>query len=211
VLCPAVLLKAHLEALIGTDPGLRVWHPEEEGQPDVVLCVAESGAGLRTLRSSPLPCPWPKAVLYDLAGALGALGAGLHGFQGYCPHDVNAERLLRCLRRVAAGWRDALRPHYEILLRVLDEPPLDNRDRKILSLLALGSSNTRIEREVPIDDRTLRRSFGRLDSLFDVDDRCHLAAAAVALNLGWPWKTESPEGRPVAIAGGRRVGDRRAR
>src|SRR6266536_1268654 len=103
VLCVARLLRECLEQIVRAAPDLRLWQPETHGRPSVVLCATASGAGLQTLRRSPLLDPWPHAVLFDLAGRLGPVGAGIHRFLGYLPPNVEEDRLLRCLRRVANG------------------------------------------------------------------------------------------------------------
>src|SRR5262245_6813894 len=90
VLCAAALLREGLEEAIRAAPDLGVWEPGARERPDAILWVAESGAGLQVLCESALPDAGRPAVLLDAAGRLGPMGAGLHGFLGYLPPEVDA-------------------------------------------------------------------------------------------------------------------------
>lgn len=194
VLCPAALFRESLEAAVRSAPDMQVVREEPGARADVVLCAAESGGGLRLLAPSTRLGPAAGWVLLDTAGLLGPFCAGLRRFRGYCPPKVGAERLLTCVRRVAKGEIDAPRPHLVTLVRAIESPPLEERDMKILSLLALGRSNDEMVKEVPIKERTLQDHLHRLADWFGAADRYHLAAIAVALNLGWPFEEEPPDG-----------------
>lgn len=195
--CAAGLLRDGLATAIAAAGDMSVLPPENAapaeagmGRPaapaaDVALWVAESGAGLEALGSPDLP---RDAVLFDVAGRLGPVVAGLHGFRGYLPPDVAAPRLLDCLRRVAAGQPDAPRPYLVPLVRALAAPPLTDLDCQILRLLALGRSQQEIEQALPLGRRTLQRHITRLLDRWEATDGHHLGAVAVAIGLGWPWE-----------------------
>jgi DNA-binding NarL/FixJ family response regulator len=190
VLCATALLREGVEGVIRAAPELCLWAPEEHGQPDVALWVAESGAGLQVLRESVLPVPGNRAVLLDTAGRLGPRGAGLHGFLGYLPPEVDAERLHLCLRRVAAGQPDAPEPHLVALVQTLAAARLEELDCEILRRLALGRSQRQMEEALGISERTLQRRITALQERLQGTCGHHLGAIAVALGLGWPWEDE---------------------
>jgi DNA-binding NarL/FixJ family response regulator len=197
VLCAARLLRENLASTIQVAPGMRLWQPQIDLPPDVILCVAESGAALQVLRQrarkqTALPYPWRPAALLDAAGRLGAIGAGLHGFMGYVPPEAITDRLLMCLRRVAAAEPDAPRPHLVPLVRTLAAPPLDAEDREILRRLALGHSQREIKAALSMSERTHQRRITSLLRLLRARDSDHLGAVAVALGLGWPWELDEP-------------------
>jgi DNA-binding NarL/FixJ family response regulator len=176
---------------------MRLWQPGIDLQPDVILCVAESGAALQVLRQqsrkqTALSYPWRPAALLDSAGRLGAIGAGLHGFLGYLPPEASTDRLLMCLRRVGAAEPDAPRPHLVPLVRTLAAPPLDAEDREILRRLALGQSQREIKAALSMSERTHQRRITSLLKLLRARDSDHLGAVAVALGMGWPWELEEP-------------------
>jgi DNA-binding NarL/FixJ family response regulator len=191
VLCATALLREGVEGVIRAAPELCLWAPGEHGQPDVALWVAESGAGLQVLREAALPVPGHRSVLLDTAGRLGPRGAGLHGFLGYLPPEVDAERLCLCLRRVADGQPDAPEPFLLALVRTLAAAPLEELDREILRRLALGRSQRQMEEALGISERTLQRRITALQERLQGTCGHHLGAIAVALGLGWAW-----EGKP---------------
>jgi DNA-binding NarL/FixJ family response regulator len=190
LLCATALLREGLQEVIHVAPDLRLWEPTVPGPPDVVLWVAESGAGLQVLRQSPFRDPWRGAVLLDTAGRLGPAGAGLQGFLGYLPPEVESDRLRLCLRRVAVGQPDAPEPHLGALVRALAAPPLEPLDQEILRLLALGRSQRQMEAALGISERTLQRRITALQERLAGSCGHHLGAIAVALGLGWPWDGE---------------------
>lgn len=184
--CAPTLLRDGLESVIERARDISLWQGDRDGRPDLLLWVAETGMDL----SSAATCPErvSPGVLFDLAGRLGPVGAGIHGLRGYLPPEVDAERLLLCLRRVSTGEIDAPRPHLERLIRTLAAPPLDDLDRDTLRLLALGQSQAQITRALPLSERTLQRRITRLLDRFEAVDGHHLGAVAVALGLAWPWE-----------------------
>jgi DNA-binding NarL/FixJ family response regulator len=191
VLCATALLREGVEAIVQAAPDLCLWMPEVSGQPKVALWVAESGAGLQVLRECALSVPARRAVLLDTAGRLGPRGAGLHGFWGYLPPEVDSDRLHLCLRRVATGQPDAPEPHLVALVRTLEAARLEELDREILRRLALGRSQRQMEEALGISERTLQRRITALQERLEGACGHHLGAIAVALGLGWPW-----EGKP---------------
>lgn len=91
---------------------------------------------------------------------------------------------------MAAGKPDAPRPHLAALLRALDAPPLEDVDRDILRLLALGCSQREIKGVLLLSERTLQRNVAVLTRLFDARSGPHLGAIAVQLGLGRAWEGE---------------------
>lgn len=177
---------------MGESDDLRILSPDSPAPPDVSLWIAESGAGLESLRDAPYPEPMYGAVLFDSAGRIGPVVAGLRGFRGYLPPDVGLPRFLACLRRVSAGQTDAPRPYLVPLVRAMEAPPLTRLDCQILRLLALGWTQQQIKQALPIGQRTLQRHVTRLLDLWEATDGHHLGAVAVALGLGWPWEEATP-------------------
>jgi DNA-binding NarL/FixJ family response regulator len=200
VFCTAVILHVHLESVIRGAPDLQVWRQGMPEEPDVALCAVGSGADLLSWRSSPFSNPGHRAVLYSLSDSPGVLGAGLHRFRGYCPPDADEERLRQCVRRVARGQADAPHEHLATLIRLLEAPPLDDRDLKVLRLLALGRSNQQIVKEAPIGERRLGDRLSYMEALFEAESSRHLAAIITALGLGWPYEDGVPEGILIAKA-----------
>jgi DNA-binding NarL/FixJ family response regulator len=190
VLCASALLREGLEEVIRAAPDLSVWEPGARGRPDAILWAAESGAGLQVLRETAFPDAGRRAVLLDTAGRLGPRVAALHGFLGYLPPEVDADRLHLCLRRVATGQPDAPEPYLVSLVRTLAAPPLEEPDRQILRLLALGRSQRQMEEALGISERTLQRRITALQERLAGTCGHHLGAIAVALGLGWPWEEE---------------------
>jgi DNA-binding NarL/FixJ family response regulator len=137
--------------------------------------------------------PRPNAGLYDLSGRLGPVAAGLHGFRGYAPPNVTAERLVRCLSRVAGGEVDAPRPHLVVLNRVLEAPPLNDQERQILQHLAWGRSHKAIITALGLKRRTFEDHLAKLIQLFEATGGHHLGAIAVALGLAAPFEHEPPD------------------
>lgn len=192
LLCRCGLIHDYFAGVIRSQPDLRLAPPHSTDQPDVVLWVAESGAGIQALQTGGVPDPWRRAVLLDIADRLGPVAAGLHGFLGYLPANVSEGRLLIALRRVATGQPDAPVRHLLPLVRTLATPPLSDLDRQILRLQALGRSHQQITQETAISERTLQRHITHLLARWNGSDGHHLGAIAVALGLGWPWEGEGP-------------------
>jgi hypothetical protein len=199
VLCAADIVRADLEQIIRASVELSVWSPDSARPPKVVLCAAGSGTALRSMLRSPLLDPWPSAVLYDLCGGLGPLSAGLHRFRGYAPPDVTSGRLLRGLSRVAGGEIDAPRSHLATLHRVLEEPPLDDEEKKILQLLAWGRSHDQIITALRLKKRTFEDHLQQLIDLFEATSGQHLGSIAVALDLAVPFEDAPPDWANAAL------------
>jgi DNA-binding CsgD family transcriptional regulator len=99
-----------------------------------------------------------------------------------------------CLRRIAAGQPDAPEPYLVPLVRTLTLPPLDDEERGILRLMALGRSQREMQEALSMSARTLQRRIATLLSRLGGNSGGHLAAMAVALGVGWPWEPGSGPG-----------------
>jgi DNA-binding NarL/FixJ family response regulator len=204
LLSQARILRDHLDARICASGTLQCAPLASTDAADVVLCAAGSGFDLRAFSAEISAALVPRTVLYDLSGGLGPICAGIHGFRGYLPPDISEERLLRCIERVAMGQTDAPRPHLDALVRTHVSPPLDVREREILSLLALGWTHRAIEQKLGLKERTLDEHIARLKEGFDAKCGQHLGAIAVALGLACAWEDEPPTGwwARVRVGGG---------
>jgi DNA-binding CsgD family transcriptional regulator len=188
VLCAVTLLRERLDAAIRADSRVELCRPDASTPADLSLWAAGSGRDLQRLRAACRSTPRCGAVLLDTAGQIGPVGAGLHGFRGYLPPETDAERLRLCLRRVAAGQPDAPEPHLVALVRTLALPPLDEAERAILRLLALGRSQREMQDALSMSARTLQRRIADLQARLGGNSSSHLAAIAVALGVGSPWE-----------------------
>lgn len=95
VLCRALLVREGLERALRDSPGAHPVLDTDRLQPDVYLWVAESGAGLDALSRASAADALRHAVLLDLAGSLGPISAGIHGFLGYLPPEVEVTHLVQ--------------------------------------------------------------------------------------------------------------------
>jgi DNA-binding CsgD family transcriptional regulator len=187
--CSAALLRESIHAAIGEARDLALWWPDPSSPADLLLWAGRSGSELGGASPTGPRCG---AVLLDIGGGIGPIGAGLHGFRGYLPPEADAERLRLCLRRVAGGQTDAPEPHLAPLVRALALGPLDDDESAILRLLALGRSQRQMQDALSMSARTLQRRIAGLSERLGGSSSPHLAAMAVALGLGWPWERDSP-------------------
>lgn len=82
VVCVTTLLRERIEELVRAAVGLQPWLPEAGEPPEIIFSAASTGADLAELRALPQWHLSSPAVLLDVAGQLGPVGAGIYGFGG---------------------------------------------------------------------------------------------------------------------------------
>ncbi|MGA6170396.1 response regulator [Streptomyces sp. NPDC012600] len=200
------LVREALRLLVSSFPGFEVSvsHPvgavdqARRSQADVVLLDLlmpghdwlELLAGLRALE------PAPAVAVLTASEIPGAVGAALRaGACGFLLKDMHPEFLEHSLRALAAGGVICVPPASaeavaaELMpVGVIEEPALslDNvteREREVLTLLALGLQNAEIARQLNIGVTTVKTHVGVLKSKLGVPNRVVLASVAQKAGL----------------------------
>jgi DNA-binding NarL/FixJ family response regulator len=107
------------------------------------------------------------------------------GATGYLLKDTPSDELFRAIRATARG-ESVLSPRAASRLvgrtRKPDEPSLSARELEVLALVACGTSNKIIARELHISETTVKTHLLHVFTKLGVDDRT--AAVTVALGRG---------------------------
>jgi DNA-binding NarL/FixJ family response regulator len=108
------------------------------------------------------------------------------GAQGYVPKRAPDTELIEAIHRIAAGER-YVDPELGAQLVVADGvpalEPLSDRERDILSLLALGHTNTEISNKLYISVRTVDTHRAHIMRKLDLATRAELVLFALAHGL----------------------------
>ena len=112
-----------------------------------------------------------------------AITAGAHG---YVPKRASDSELIEAIRRVAAGER-YVDPELGAQLVVADGhpalEPISDRERDVLSLLALGYTNEEISKKLYISRRTVDTHRAHVMRKLRLDTRAELVLFALATGL----------------------------
>lgn len=183
-----------LAALLQQEEDIEVIAQARDGQtalemaralkPDVLLTDIEmprmSGLDLALHLKQELPaCRVLILTTFARAGYLRrALEAGV---PGYLLKDAPAEKLAEAVRKVARGLR-VIDP--ELALAAWNEAsPLTERERQILSLVGLGSSNQDIAEQLHLAEGTVRNYLS--ESMAKLEARNRIEAHRIARQKGW--------------------------
>ena len=173
----------------GTGPEL--WTRLDEVRPDVVLLDLQMPGFDPLQESSHIQEQYPDTnivvlTIYDDEQHVQALvkaGAG-----GYLLKEEEASTVVRVVREVAAGkvsYSD------DILAKVgrgTTAPPLTNREREVLKLVAQGKTSEQIARELVLVKRTVDFHVENACRKLGVDNRTAAASKASELKLIAVWK-----------------------
>jgi DNA-binding NarL/FixJ family response regulator len=183
------LIRSGLCTALQAEPGIVVAGEASDGdeaqrqcailQPDVlVLDLNMDGPpAVATLASMRELCPRTRALIlsaYDDDVYVRSLV--LAGAMGYVLKDEAPEALVQAVRTVAQGGTWFSRPLVEnlVLQAAYDEsdaPPLTERERQIIRLIAQGWDNARIAEELCLSEQTIRNYVSRLYGKIGVQTR----------------------------------------
>jgi DNA-binding NarL/FixJ family response regulator len=165
--------------------------------PDVILMdlqlpkINGVEATRRILTSQPKVNVLVLTMFEDTDTVLAAMRAGA---RGYILKDTDEEALLRSVRAVASGEALFGPGVAERIMRYLAEatpstgraafPELTEREREVLSLLALGLSNQELADRMGISLKTARNHVSNILGRLQVADRTEAVARARAAGLG---------------------------
>ena len=195
------VVRQGLRVFLGLDPELEVVTSEaangEEAlymarqlKPDVVLMdlVMPGMDGLTATEM--IRRELPKTEVVILTSALEdslAVGAVRAGAIGYLLKDAQADELCRAIKAAAAG-QVYLSPQIAVrLMREIRNPerpaPLTERETTVLQLLAQGSSNKEIARDLCLGEKTVKTHVSNILSKLGVQSRTQAALLSVQLGL----------------------------
>lgn len=148
-------------------------------QPDVALLdVKMPGlSGIEVCAQLTSTRPHPTVVLISTFREPAILAAArAAGARGYLGKETDPTELARTLHDIVlTPWRD--------WLPAADVPHLTPREREVLALLAQGSSNKEIARQLGLSPDTVKDHLGRLFLKLDAPDRLGLLNRARELGL----------------------------
>ena len=183
------LIRAGLCTALQTEPDIVVAGEASDGdevqrqcaalQPDVlVLDLNMDGPpAVATLASVRELCPRTRVLIltaYD--DDVYVRGVVLAGAMGYVLKDEAPEALVQAVRTVAQGgtWFSRSLVENLVLHAEYDEsdaPPLTERERQIMRLIAQGWGNARIAEELCLSEQTIRNYVSRLYGKISVQTR----------------------------------------
>jgi DNA-binding NarL/FixJ family response regulator len=160
-------------------------------KPDVVLMdlhMAGSGGIAATRRLSD-EAPEVAVLVLTMLDDEESVHAALHaGARGYLVKGASGDRILQAVRAVAAGEAVFGADVAGLVLgRLTAErrtvragpfPMLTDREEEILTLIALGRSNTEIARHLVVSDKTIRNHITNIFAKLGVTDRAQAIVRA---------------------------------
>lgn len=198
------VVRAGIEALIGTEPGMEVVGTAADGaeavskiaslRPDVILLDLQMPRKDGITAISEIKEQDPEArilVLTSFSDDEKVFSAIKAGAQGYQLKDATPVELLQAIRNVYEG-KSSLDP--EIALKVIHElnrpselppteEPLTEREVEILQLVARGLSNHQIAEELVISERTARTHISNILAKLHLANRTQAALYALRRGL----------------------------
>jgi NarL family two-component system response regulator LiaR len=198
------VVREGLRALLRTEPGMELVGEASDGhqvveqtrtlRPDVILLdlVMPQQDGVAAIRQILSEDPEAKIlVLTSFEEDDKVLPAIRAGALGYLLKDSSPQELLQAIRTIARG-ESSLEPRIaRKLLREMTHPPasptekkpLTERERKVLSLVALGLSNQEIAERLLISERTVRTHISNLLGKLGLENRTQAALFALREGL----------------------------
>ena len=183
-----LLDRAALSALASGLPGLRVAALDLDPPPRVLVWDASAG----DLAELPRLPPGTALLLLVTTDNCSALPPGVAGLFS---KDETPEALGIAIRQVARG-EQYLSPSFALALlerseaqatsSEIDLPPLADREREILTLLAEGLSNKAIAARLYLSVRTVEGHLANLYTRLGVHSRTEAALFAIRYNLSTP-------------------------
>jgi two-component system response regulator DesR len=147
--------------------------------PDVALVDlflgGESGAELcRALRAT---SPSTRVLLISGAGRMAPAAARAAGASGFISKDQSAAEVVSAVRAVGAG-AETFAPRHEQA-----EPMLTEREREVLGLIAAGSTNREIARELFLSPHTVKEHTSTLYRKLGARNRAEAVQRAQRVGL----------------------------
>jgi DNA-binding NarL/FixJ family response regulator len=196
------VVRAGLRGMFETDPGFSVVGEAADGaagveaatrdRPDIVLMdlqmpVMDGVEAIRRIRALPNPPPVLVLTTYDSdAQILAAVEAGA---AGYLLKDSPRETLFAAVRS-AVGGGSPLAPSVAARLlqrvgssRSAGPRPLTSREFDVVNMVARGSSNREIARDLHISEATVKTYLTRIFEKLDVADRTSAVTTALERHL----------------------------
>ncbi len=148
--------------------------------PDVALVdlflAGESGAdACESIRGA---CPRTRVLLISGAGRMSPAAARAAGASGFVSKDAGAAELIRAVRRVAAGGSAFAAPD-----RSAVAPPVTDREREVLSLIADGATNREIAGRLHLSPHTVKEHTSTLYRKLTARNRAEAVQRAQRLGL----------------------------
>jgi two-component system, NarL family, nitrate/nitrite response regulator NarL len=168
-------------------------------QPDVVLLDLNMPgmSGVETLQLMLQDCPKTAVIMLTVSEDAEDLSAALKaGARGYLIKNIDADYLVRALRRAAAGEAvvaEAMTAKLVTQLRNVGvarvAPPseldkLTPREKEILACLARGESNKSIARTLDVAESTVKIHVQNILKKFNLSSRVQAAVFAVGHGMG---------------------------
>lgn len=143
-----------------------------------------SAIGLLVGTTSPARRARSMAAFFAISGAMTAIGP-LAGANGYLLKDVEPARLAEAIRQTVQGGT-VLDPRaaqaVAASLREAPAPVLSSQEQRVVQLVAVGHTNTRIANDLCVSESTVKTYLARAFQKLGVNDRA--AAVAEAIRRG---------------------------
>jgi two-component system, NarL family, nitrate/nitrite response regulator NarL len=189
------LLQRHPEfTVVGEAPdGVEGIKRAKQLQPDVVLLDLNMPgiSGLETLHLLKQDCPLAAVIMLTVSEESEDLGTALqNGASGYLIKNIDADFLVRAIKRAAAGEPVIAEAMMAKLVAQLQGGPaksepqsdldkLTPREREILACLARGESNKAIARELDVAESTVKIHVQNILKKLNLSSRVQAAVFAV--------------------------------
>jgi DNA-binding NarL/FixJ family response regulator len=168
-----------------------------ETSPDVILMDLRMPemSGIEATRQILAGRPAARILVLTMSEDDDSLFAAMRaGARGYLPKDSDSDDLLRAIRAVAVGdviFGESIATRLQAFFgagraRPASHPfpELTNREDEILDLIARGTSNAAIARELGISDKTVRNHVANVFNKLQVADRAQAIVRAREAGLG---------------------------
>jgi DNA-binding NarL/FixJ family response regulator len=176
-------------AILAETGGTEVCAPEAPAV-QVILYAAQSPQEQVALLE-PTLLPPPRALFFDLNGAISAETAALLGFLGYLPAAVLPQQLLGGLHEVASGLPYAPEPRAGRFHQARAAGPLTAEDRELLRLAGRGYTQEQMATVLHLTRPTLQRRVQTVKRRVGLEPRLPLIVAAERLGFSSGRKGET--------------------